>query len=128
VAIIAGGTTRVVLEFILPKDGSLLAPFDDDIYLKTGPAASSLLPAFIDAPTSDHWDPTVEECEQKQFEDYTGVDSIAAPLLSLVVFVTIQWIENYMGKDLFSFPGNKGYCKEDLIGDSKEVSNGSQVA
>jgi len=125
VAILAGGTTRVVLEFALPKDGSLLLPYEDDIFLRTGPAASSLLPAFIDAPAANHWDPTMEECKQEQFEDYTGTDSLVAPLLSLAIFVTIQFVENRMGRDLFWFPGNKGYCKEDLLDPAGK--NGKEV-
>ena len=125
VAILAGGITRVVLEFVLPKDGNLLLPFDDDIFLQTGPAASSALPAFIDAPTSDHWDPTVEECKQERFSDFTGVDSLSAPLVALFVFLVIQLTEDHMGRALFGFPGNKGYIKEDFT--RAEKKGGKQV-
>ena len=38
-------------------------------------------------------DPAVDQCQQKRFEDWTGVDSLAAPLASLIVFVLVQFLE-----------------------------------
>ena len=118
VSVVSGGVARIILEFALPKDGSLLLPYDDLMFYNVGPAASSLLPAFIDAPASDIWDPVAEPCNQVQFEDYTGVDSLAAFVLSVVVFVSIQTMEHYLGRPLFTFWGSQGYTKE------KEVTRG----
>jgi hypothetical protein len=111
VGILGGIITRVVLEFALPKDGLLLLPFDDPTFLDVGPAASSLLPSFIDADPADYWNPENEACTQETFEDYTGVDSLAAPLVNLILFVSIQFLENYRGKALFEFGGSEGYIK-----------------
>jgi hypothetical protein len=112
VGILAGVTTRVVLEFALPKDGFLLLPFDDDEFLNVGPASSSLLPTFIDADNADYWNPETEPCTQETFEDYTGVDSLAAPLVNLFFFLTIQTLEHFSGKALFEFGGSGGYIKD----------------
>jgi len=111
VGIMAGVITRVTLEFALPKDGLLLLPYDDVEFLDVGPAASSLLPNFIDAPEADYWDPEAEPCEQETFEDFTGVDSLAAPLCNLFFFLAIQTYEHYTGKALFEFGGSEGYIK-----------------
>jgi hypothetical protein len=50
-----------------------LLPYDAPEILDVGPAASAEVPTFVDAPASDVWDPDVEDCDQPQFEDYTGV-------------------------------------------------------
>ena len=92
-AIIAGAITRVVLEFTLPKDGYLLAPFGGDEFLDYGSAASSRVPPFWDFAEADRWDDTAEPCEQARFEDFTGVDSLAAPVVGLIVFVVVQLLE-----------------------------------
>lgn len=127
-SILAGGVARIVLEFALPKDGSLLLPYDNLIFYDVGPAASSLLPAFIDAPAADIWDPETEPCNQVQFEDYTGVDSLAAAILSLIVFVSIQVIEERLKRPLFNFWGSDAYhkvqrSKSDKLGQNKEDSS-----
>jgi hypothetical protein len=112
VGILAGITTRVVLEFALPKDGLLLLPFDDPEFLDVGPAASSLLPTFIDADPADYWVPETEPCTQETFKDFTGVDSLAAPLVNLFFFTSIQTLEHFRGKALFEFGGSEGYIKD----------------
>jgi hypothetical protein len=112
VGILAGITTRVVLEFALPKDGLLLLPFDDPEFLDVGPAASSLLPTFIDADPADYWVPETEPCTQETFKDFTGVDSLAAPLVNLFFFLSIQTLEHFRGKALFEFGGSEGYIKD----------------
>jgi Na+/proline symporter len=112
VGILAGVTTRVVLEFALPKDGLLLLPFDDPEFLDVGPAASSLLPTFIDADEADYWVPETEPCTQETFKDFTGVDSLAAPLVNLFFFLSIQTLEHFRGKALFEFGGSEGYIKD----------------
>jgi Na+/proline symporter len=112
VGILAGCITRVVLEFTLPKDGLLLLPFDDPEFLDVGPAASSLLPTFIDADSADYWVPETEPCTQESFKDFTGVDSLAAPFVNLFFFLSIQALEHFRGKALFEFGGSTGYIKD----------------
>lgn len=115
-SILAGGLCRIILEFALPKDGSLLLPYDGIIFYDVGPAASSLLPPFIDAPATDIWDPEVEPCNQVQFEDYTGVDSLAAFFLSIIVFASIQVTEEYViERPMFTFLGSEGYVKDEMM-------------
>ena len=92
-SILAGVIVRVILEFSLPKDGFLLAPFGGDEFLDYGSAASTAFPPFWDEPAEDLWDADAEPCEQKRFNDLTGVDSLTAPLVGLVVFVTVQYLE-----------------------------------
>lgn len=110
-SVITGAVTRVVLEFALPKDGFYILPYDYDEFLDYGPAASAALPTFFDAPAEDLWDPAAEPCEGAQFEDYTGVDSLAAFIASVVVFVLVTLLEKGVGKPLFSFPGLSPYEK-----------------
>jgi hypothetical protein len=117
VAILGGALTRIVLEFALPKDGYLILPFPGDFFLNVGPAASTLFPAFIDVPADEHWNPEDQPCDQDRYEDFTGVDSLIAPLVALMLYTTIQTLENVvMKKALFSFPGGVGY--EKFVGDS----------
>jgi len=92
-AIIAGVSVRVILEFALPKDGWLIAPFPGDEFLDYGSAASTALPTWLDAPEELLWDPEAERCEQPRFDDWTGVDSLAAPIAGLIVFASVQWLE-----------------------------------
>lgn len=93
-SVMTGIVVRVTLEYTLPKDGFVIAPFPGDEFLDYGSAASTLLPGFFDAPSSEHWDPHgPEECEAPRFEDWTGVDSLAAPIAALVAFLTIQYLE-----------------------------------
>jgi hypothetical protein len=112
-SILAGVITRVVLEFSLPKDGLMIAPFDGDEFLDYGSAASSAVPPFFDFPEADRWDAEAEPCVQERLSDYSGVDSLAAPLVCLVTFVLIQFLErngpliNFAEDGLFA-----GYLKE----------------
>lgn len=53
---------------------------------QTGP-----LPTFIDAPAADQWDP--DTCEQPRMEDWTGLDSLASPVFSVVVMFIWSFIE-----------------------------------
>jgi hypothetical protein len=116
-AILFGALTRVILEFTLPKDKSLLLPYNYDEYYAYGTAASANLPTFVDPGDGDipQWDPSVETCEQTQFEDYTGVDSLSAFLMSIVVFCTVQYWEILRnGKPLFTYPGMEPYFREEF--------------
>lgn len=114
-AVLAGGITRVVLEFALPKDGFLLLPFQDDEFLDYGPAASDKLPVWADANATDIWDSTKEQCDQDRFRDYTGLDSLTAFMVSILTFLLFQFLENSVnqGKPLFCFPGNTPYDKNE---------------
>jgi len=119
---LAGTLTRVIMEFSLPKDGFLLLPFQTSEFLNYGPAASADLPTFVDPGngTVPQWDPEAQPCEQAQFKDFTGVDSLTAFLLSILVFVGVQFIETRLrgGEPLFDFPGLQGYEKD--VGQQKE--------
>jgi hypothetical protein len=126
-SILAGATVRIILEFTLPKDGFLLLPYDAPEFLDVGPAASAKMPTFMDhnaSSSSDDlvWDPDVEVCDQPQFEDYTGVDSLAAFLTSLLVFLLVQTLEHHLGRPLFTIPGMRGYDKND-VGSSFDENN-----
>jgi Na+/proline symporter len=116
-----GVVVRVVLEFTLPKDGFLLLPYDEPEFLDYGPAASSLFPPFFDEAPENLWNATAEPCTQERFEDYTGTDSMAAFVCSILAFVIVQAIENKTGKPLFSFPGMDPYEK-DLGNESGKAS------
>lgn len=89
-SVLSGAATRVILEFALPKDGYLLLPYKDDQFLDYGSAASASVPVFFDEPEENIWDPDVEQCDQPRFEDYTGVDSLAAFLVSFIVSILLS--------------------------------------
>ena len=125
-AVVAGGATRIILEFALPKDGFLILPFPDDEFLDVGPAASTKLPPFFDANATDTWDPATEPCDQRRFSDYTGADSLTAFVVSIVTFLAFQFIENSInnGKPLVEFAGMTPYDKNegmDKAVDAEEV-------
>jgi hypothetical protein len=92
-SIFTGVIVRVVLEFSLPKDGFLLAPWPQDEFLDYGSAATTAFPPFFDQPEADLWDPDAEPCDQPRFNDLTGVDSLSAPVAGLIVFVLVQFLE-----------------------------------
>jgi len=92
-SILSGIIVRVILEFTLPKDGFLIAPFPGDEFLDYGSAASTAFPPFFDEPAADLWDADAEPCEQTRLNDLTGVDSLAAPAVGLLVFVVVQFLE-----------------------------------
>ncbi|KAL3913163.1 MAG: hypothetical protein SGILL_006598 [Bacillariaceae sp.] len=125
-AVIVGAAVRTALEFALPKDGYLLLPYDDPEFQDVGPAASTKVPVFIDAPAADVWDPSEEVCDTRQFEDYTGVDSLSALVAAFLVFVSVQVMEARMGRPLFSFAGMHPYEK-DLGGDDDELEKSGKT-
>jgi hypothetical protein len=128
---------RILLEFVLPKDGYLLLPFQEPEFLEYGTAASANFPVFFDEPAKDFWNATEEPClPEVYFKDYTGVDSLASFLGSIIVFLSVQFLEHKMGRPLFTFvPGLVGYDKygtgessagkevqvEDVTGKSRET-------
>lgn len=67
------------------------------------------------APTNtagEVWDPETEVCDQELFRDFTGVDSLSAFLASIIVFLSVQFLEHHKGGPLFTFPGMEGYVKK----------------
>lgn len=111
-SVIVGAAVRVILEFALPKDGYLLLPYNKPEFLDYGPAASADYPPFFDLDESLLWDPETFPCDAPQFEDFTGVDSLAAPLAALLVFCSITFLERCKGGPLFTFSGLEGYIKD----------------
>ena len=96
-AMVGGSAIRVVLEFVLPKDGNLILPFGGDAFLNYGKAKVSLFPTFFDVDQADKWDPSAEQCDQTRLRDYTGVDSLVAPLFSLLCFLVVHYGEKATG-------------------------------
>lgn len=123
-AIWAGAITRVILEFTLPKDGFLIAPFNYPEFMNVGPAASSLFPSFFDQPIEDRWDPNEEKCDEVQFNDWSGVDSLISPVVCLIVFVTVQFLERNGPLIAFKEGGLfDGYVKEGQGGKAEEETD-----
>jgi hypothetical protein len=110
----AGASTRIILEFALPKDGSFILPYNYEEFYDYGTAASADLPTFVDPAGGSvpQWDPSAQPCEQSQFKDYSGVDSLTAFLVSILVFTSFQVLEDSRGgKPLFTFAGMEPYEK-----------------
>ncbi len=61
--------------------------------LDYGPAASAAFPPFWDQPPDQLWDDAAEECVQPRLKDFSGVDSVVSPLVALLVFATVQFLE-----------------------------------
>ena len=61
----------------------------------------TLYPNWFDVPDDEKWTPS--SCPQTRFEDYTGVDSLASPLFSLVLFLLVSGIEKMKGSPLLDF-------------------------
>jgi hypothetical protein len=117
-SIIVGVVTRVVLEFTLPKDGFLILPFPYPEFLNVGGIASTTTtPTWVDDPKVPQWDPATEPCTQERFDDYTGVDSLAAPLAALVAFVVVQWLDRNgtLAPKMLEFTWMTPYNKSDAV-------------
>lgn len=98
VAVVGGTLMRVILEFSLPKDGFLLLPFGDDEFLDYGTPTSDLYPGFFDVGSELHWPKS--SCKQSRFKDFTGVDSLASPIFSLILFTVVHFVEKSKGVTL----------------------------
>jgi Na+/proline symporter len=98
VAVLGGSVLRLILEFSLPKDGFLILPYPGDEFLDYGVPSSDLYPRFFDVPDNLKWDPST--CGSRRLEDYTGVDSLAAPLFSFILFALVHLVEKRRGKPL----------------------------
>mmetsp|Transcript_7377 Transcript_7377/g.13099 ORF Transcript_7377/g.13099 Transcript_7377/m.13099 type:complete len:904 (-) Transcript_7377:200-2911(-) len=83
-ALLSGTIIRAVLEFALPKDGLLLLAGS---YARNfGPnvaADPEMFDIFLNGGIS-------EVCPQEDLEDWTGIDSLVAPVISLVFLVVFQ--------------------------------------
>ncbi|PXF49508.1 hypothetical protein BWQ96_00824 [Gracilariopsis chorda] len=111
-----GAIVRIVLQFVLHRDGSFLLPYSAKEFLNYGMAANLKEPWFVDNAADRMWDPTQESCAQELFRDYSGVDSLTSFAASVIVFVAVQFIERYTGS-LFCFPGDspceiEGSCED----------------
>ena len=111
-SVLTGAVTRVVMEFVLPKDGYLVLPLDHPEFVDYGPAASSLYPVFFDQPPELLWNSTAEPCDQPGLKDYTGVDSLVAFIVSILTFLMVIILENSCGGPLFNFAGLTPYEKD----------------
>jgi Na+/proline symporter len=118
-SILLGAMTRIILEFSLPKDGSLIYPREEPEFQNYGPAASAKYPVFFDKPDTELWNPLEEPCKSHRYEDYTGVDSLTAFGVSVITFCVIQWLEHRLDRPLFTFPGMQGYDKEKIYIDGR---------
>lgn len=139
-SICIGALTRFILEFALPKDGSLIYPFDGDeyIHLDSGAGANSFVPGFTDMPDLLLWNGThvdesnwpgnpdeapygvgpegAADCPGPRYEDYTGVDSLVSPVVSLFVFVVFHALDKMAGVKLPESMGLTPYKKFDESG------------
>ena len=95
ISVISGSLTRLILEYTLPKDGFLLFPFNGDEYLDYGSVSTTLYPGFINVNPNLQWDPNT--CKQNRFEDYTGIDSLVSPMVSLFSFIILHVVNRYVG-------------------------------
>ena len=103
-AVVGGTLLRVILEFSLPKDGWLLLPYNKKEFYDYGTPVKdqgTFYPTWFDVPDDEKWTPS--SCPQTKFEDYTGVDSLASPLFSLVLFLLVSGIETVKGSPLLDF-------------------------
>ena len=106
-SVLSGSIVRIILEFALPKDGMLILPFSGDEFLDYGVPTSSYFPSFFDVPEFLKWQGVDgdgaafysidAQCKQDRLEDYTGLDSLIAPVVSLIVFFAVHYGEKVMG-------------------------------
>jgi hypothetical protein len=60
----------------------------------------------------------LDECEQERLNDFTGVDSLVSPLVCLLVFVSVQFLERNGPIIEFSKDGLMApYLKEGQVSD-----------
>ncbi|KAG5185986.1 Solute:Sodium symporter family [Tribonema minus] len=88
VALLGGMSTRVILEFALPKDGSFVLPYGQYAYgYGEGQAG---LPSFVDAPDGGTWNAAA--CDAPRLRDWTGLDSLVSPLVcTALLFGVSAW-------------------------------------
>jgi len=85
VAMLGGSVARLILEFTLDKDGLLLLV--GKFALSFGPGSYGGLDITNGAPLPDgSW------CPQFKLSDWTGIDSVMAPAISLVLLLVFQLV------------------------------------
>jgi len=93
IALFAGSMTRLILEYALSKDGLLLLVGDYATTFAGGLYAYTDFVNFTDYP---NYEPNAESmnavCPQRKLEDWTGVDSLISPFVSLFFLVVAQVI------------------------------------
>ncbi|KAF6257333.1 Sodium:solute symporter family-domain-containing protein [Scenedesmus sp. NREL 46B-D3] len=105
ISCVCGSTLRILLEFLLPKDGSLVA--FGQYALHFGKAIAGL-PTFMEVMPEGNgsllWDPQQDTCDQAPMRDYTGLDSLLSPVFCLVVMLSVWGLERCMpGRDILFF-------------------------
>lgn len=88
---------RTILEYTLPKDGSLVMPFGS--YGFDYGDGQPGVPGFVDSP--DVW--AKDTCEQQRLDDWTGVDSLISPGICMIVTLLFSYIELKTGKNALWF-------------------------
>ena len=83
VAMLGGSLVRLVLEYALPKDGLLLL---------VGAYAKNFGPGSYGGINVETGIPATDWCPQKKLKDFTGIDSIAAPAVSLLLLVVCHFV------------------------------------
>ncbi|CAM9703548.1 unnamed protein product [Ascophyllum nodosum] len=102
--VLFGSILRAILEFALPKDGFLVIPYGSYSY-DYGPGQSDTLPTFMDVEPSEHWDP--DSCQQPRLEDWTGLDSLVAPVVGAIVMFAWSAVERALDRTLWTcLPGH----------------------
>lgn len=108
-ACVLSSTLRIILEFTLPKDGSLVA--FGKFALQYGKAIPGL-PSFMEIlPASEQdnmgvWaNPDDGQCKQEKMADWTGLDSVICPVFCLLVLTTVFFLEKAIGpnRDILFF-------------------------
>lgn len=77
--------------------GFLILPFKTEEFLDYGKPKSSLFPNFLDVEPELHWSRGEDQCPQTRLRDFTGVDSLASPIFSLLVFFIVHYGEKATG-------------------------------
>ena len=95
---VSGSLTRIILEFALPKDGSLVIAGE---FAETSGAG---IYGYDDFKKFSNWDLAtggedavdygvagkIEACPQKRLEDWTGIDSFLSPAIGIVVLLLVH--------------------------------------
>jgi len=123
VAMLVGSLVRLILEFALPKDGLLLLV---GTYAQTFAAG---LYEYDDFKKFTNWDVVTavpnatdytttsplgvdEACPQRDVEDWTGVDSLISPMVSMIVLLIGQLVLPQVSNKAFSPAGSIEADKE----------------
>ncbi|PNW87979.1 hypothetical protein CHLRE_01g009400v5 [Chlamydomonas reinhardtii] len=104
---LGGSILRLILEFTLPKDGSLVIAGKYAFLYGSGlPGLPSFMTITPESAAADAgvWNPDTEVCDQPPMKDWTGLDSLVSPAFSLFLFVSVSVFERYWpGIDILFF-------------------------